>query len=482
MEYKGTYMKKRFFSSKELLILSMAGLLASYTGSAAASAFQLFEENGVGVGDFDAGGAAIAEDASTGFYNPAGLVRLDHQQVLFSVDPILSDIDVHGKDTWRSTQSPKEFPEPGAIPPPITFRGTSQGGGASYIPSFAYAAPITDGIVFGFNVTIPDGLSTEYSNNDFTRYNATYTELSVLDLSPSVGFKITDQFSAGVGFDAEKLNAELDSVAGLPSAAVAGGLSPNAFDTLSENHAADWGYGWHAGLLYQFTPQTRVGLAYHSQVVFHPTGTSSFVGPLANTPDPIPPAQGFELGSNASTSITMPGFATLSAYQDVTAQWAVYGSVNYTQWSCVKNLTLNDLAAVEPEEIFPPVVPPPIFPAQINVNIPQHFHDTWRIALGSSYQINPDWLVRAGVGYDQNPTNSTDRNIRLPDGNRFALAIGGHWQATKALGFDVGYTHLFVQHVSLDSTAVTGPQASKVVGYVDPSGDIIGLQATYDII
>ena len=481
-------MKKRFFSSKELLILSMAGLLASYTGSAAASAFQLMEENGVGVGDFDAGGAAIAEDASTGYYNPAGLVRLDHQQVLLSVDPIITDLDFHGRDTWRTHEPTPPF-TPAFIPPPITFRGTSQGGGTSYIPSFAYAAPITDGVVFGFNVTIPDGLSTEYSNNDFTRYNATYTELSVLDISPAVGFKITDQFSAGIGFDAEKLNAELDSVAGLPSAAIGYGLSPNAFDTLSENHASDWGYGWHAGLLYQFTPQTRVGLAYHSQVVFHPTGTSSFVGPLANTPIPLPPAEGYELGSNASTAITMPGFATLSAYHDVTAQWAVYGSVNYTQWSAVKNLTLNNIAAVMPVQIDP-TMPPAFFPTQINVNIPQHFHDTWRLALGSSYQINPDWLVRAGVGYDQNPTNSTDRNIRLPDGNRFALAIGGHWQATKALGFDAGWTHLFVQHVGINSTAVYGvPTKSQpvttsatTVGYVDPSGDIIGLQATYDII
>lgn len=479
-------MKKRLFSSKELLILSIAGFISCYTGNASASAFQLLEENGVGVGDFDAGGAAIANDASTGYYNPAGLVRLDHQQIMLSGDSIFANTTFNGKDTWASALTPKDIPPPippsAIIPPPITFRGSADGSSFAEVPAFGYAAPITDWAVFGFNFTVPFGLATEYADDDFTRYNAISTELSVIDLSPSVGFKITNQWSVGIGVDAEKLNAELDSVGGLPSAAAAAGINPNSFDTISENHAADWGYGWHGGVLFQLTPQTRFGLAYHSQVVFHPSGTSTFEGPLANTPSPTSPfpQQGFALSNNtAHTNVTMPGFTTLSAYQDLTQQWALYGSVNYTQWNVIKNITLQNVEATELTFLG---ITPVFMPTTINVNLPQNFRNTWRVALGSSYQINPMWLVRAGVGYDESPVNSTDRNIRLPDGNRIALAVGAHLQATHNLGIDAGYTHLFIQDVGINNTAYFGQQLATTVGSESPSANLVGVQLTYDII
>ena len=52
-------------------------------------------------------------------------------------------------------------------------------------------------------------------------------------------------------------------------------------------------------------------------------------------------------------------------------------------------------------------------------------------------------MARAGVGYDQTPTVDAHRDVRLPDGNRVALSLGGHYQVTPALGIDAGYTYLW---------------------------------------
>jgi len=49
-------------------------------------------------------------------------------------------------------------------------------------------------------------------------------------------------------------------------------------------------------------------------------------------------------------------------------------------------------------------------------------------AGGIHVRVNQQWLVKGGVGYDQTPSNDTDRNVQLPDGNRFILSLGVHWR------------------------------------------------------
>ena len=51
-------------------------LLAAFSGAASAAAFQLWEQNASGLGTAYAGSAAVADNASTNFFNPAGLTQL----------------------------------------------------------------------------------------------------------------------------------------------------------------------------------------------------------------------------------------------------------------------------------------------------------------------------------------------------------------------------------------------------------------------
>src|SRR2546425_599344 len=58
------------------LSLAVAGVFAGGVSQAHASAFALIEQNASGLGNSYAGAAAAAEDASTIFYNPAGMSLL----------------------------------------------------------------------------------------------------------------------------------------------------------------------------------------------------------------------------------------------------------------------------------------------------------------------------------------------------------------------------------------------------------------------
>src|SRR3977135_793573 len=61
---------------KTALSLAVAGVFAGGVSQAHASAFALIEQNASGLGNSYAGAAAAAEDASTIFYNPAGMSLL----------------------------------------------------------------------------------------------------------------------------------------------------------------------------------------------------------------------------------------------------------------------------------------------------------------------------------------------------------------------------------------------------------------------
>ncbi|MDX2164108.1 MAG: outer membrane protein transport protein [Gammaproteobacteria bacterium] len=427
--------------SRRLIQLSIAGILAGFSASSFASGFQLFEVNGAGTGDFYASGAANANDASAAFFNPAALVTMKNSQIQLSGVNIFSRINFTGRNTYTSFGT-------------VTQTGSAQGGGYHFIPSIEAAGPFNDEIAWGFSVAVPFGLNTDYDNNSFLRYAATETAVQVIDTSPSIGFKITDKLAFGIGFDADRISATFNSVSGVPA------FGPS-LDTLSDNTGSGWGYGWHAGLLYQFTPGTRMGFEYRSPVSFNLSGTSSFTGSLAG---------GATLtNDNLYVDTTLPATSILSAYHQFNPQWAGEATLSYTQWSVFNCLILNNVQSTSPT-------------APITVNVPQKFRNTWRVALGGTYQPFKQWLFRAGLGWDETPTIAAARSVRLPDGNRFVTALGAHYQATKALGVDVGWTHLFFNNGAVSVTQQVGTSTSTTVGTAESSADLVGLQLTWDFV
>ena len=61
-----------------MLAMSIAG----FTSQSYSSGFALIENSASGQGNAFAGAAAYAEDASTVWFNPAGMMKLDKNQIL----------------------------------------------------------------------------------------------------------------------------------------------------------------------------------------------------------------------------------------------------------------------------------------------------------------------------------------------------------------------------------------------------------------
>jgi long-chain fatty acid transport protein len=441
------------------VLVSTASLV--FSAVAQASYFQLNEYNAAGVGNAQAGGAAIAEDASTTFSNPAGLVRLPQELVV--------------SDNYLLTRGVFKGVGCGGITSPVDVcipsRINENNGVHKFVPAIHYALPLSKDVVVGFGMTGPFGLVTRYDNpNDPIRYTATKSSIRTVNLNPSVGFRLNDKWSVGLGADAMQIRAILDATLNLdPNHLITQVQGPNGpipvpahTDTRVYNHAKDWGYGWNAGILYAPIPSTRLGLSYRSQIAMHLKGTSQFSGGSWGSGNPE---------SRMRLDTTLPETWMLSAFHNLTPKWDIMGTLAYTGWDSIEQLRLKN--ALKPNPITG------LFGGITTgtITIPQALDNTWRMAVGADFNMNEHWRFRLGGAYDATPVGNEHRIVNLPDGDRSIAALGLRYSPNKCVDFDLSYQHLWFKDGKVNTI---GP-VNEAIGEADSKADLIGLQITWNL-
>lgn len=420
-----------------------------------AGAFSLYTEGSpAAIGNFAAGIAAEAADPSTGWYNPAGLMLLKGQQALLGGVGVFPASELSGVSTYSSTILAAGGLVSRSIEP---FSGLS-GSESAGVPSFHYALPF-DKVAFGLSIVSPFGLSTNYPTNSAVRYSATRSQLETINVSPEIAWLLNDNISFGSGLDLQYARVKFNRVIGSPAALIAATLPPTLLDSQTLNSGDSFAVGFHAGVLLMFNDRhTRLGVNYQSQMNHEFKGRSQLVGPLADPTFNLlddesvaNPNATFTSNNLFSNNIPLPQIITISGYQDLNAKWALLGSVVYSGWSSFNSITLNNVAVGLPnpaEEGF-------FVQTTLNSVAPENYRNTWRFAVGANYHMNDRFMIRFGGGYDQTPTVLSDRDVRLPDVDRWALAIGAHYQWRPNLGFDIGYSYLFAdEDAVVNNTAI----------------------------
>lgn len=456
-------------------LVSAAVLGVLTTGVAQATGFALYGESaGYTAGNYGAGAAAEAADASTGWYNPAGLALIHQKEIVFGGTGVFPTVKMNGTSTYNTA----------GLPPYVQqYRGL-EGDYNGFVPATHIAVPVGDRTTLGLSITAPFGLATDWKPSSPVRYSATFTELLTANISPEFGSQISEHFAIGAGLDFQYSRVKFNQMIGAPTLFQVLGEDPSIVDSSSKNKGASWGLGFHAGVMAMFNDNhTRIGVNYQSRVrhVFY--GHSFFKGPLANDFDlvgPIPDDGVWKNYDLFSNSIVFPDVVTISGYQDINDKLALLGSAVYTAWGTFKTIQLNNV----PVPNISSNIPFPVSQANINSVVPENFSDAWRLAVGANYRFTDQFMLRLGGGYDQSPTNNADRNIRLPDVDRWAVAVGAHYQWKPSVGFDLGYTHLFAgTKPSIHSRQQLSPTSSYSVDSNSGTfaADLVGGQVVWVI-
>lgn len=413
-------------------------------GIAHGAGFQLMEQNASGLGNAYAGSAAIAEDASTVFYNPAGMTMLPGMNVAGGAVAI--------KPSFKFTDGGTTNPLGVATGGP----GAGDAGSMAAVPHAYFTWEVNPSLWLGLGVGAPFGLMTDYEKGWEGRYHSEKFGIESININPSIAYKVSDTFSIGAGVNWMQLDADYRKAQLIP------GMGPfPGGDLQARVKAKGDAWGWNAGLLWQVTPDTRLGLSYRSTVKVTADGTTT----VTNRSIPAGPILGSgqvqaALGAhNATTTVELPDSAIFSVVHNLNDRWTLLGDISWTGWSSIQSLDIKNTGID-------------------NASLKLKFRDTYRIALGANYRYSDTWTFKGGVAYDQSPVdNDKYRPASLPDNDRYWVSLGAQYNISKNTKIDVGYTHLFLNNTSVNNDS--DPKAGVLKGDYKSSADLLGIQFSH---
>jgi long-chain fatty acid transport protein len=424
------------------------GLLAAFvlvSTHAWATGFAVDEQSTFTLGTAQAGRAAIADDADTVFFNPAGMVRLTRPEAASAAIVIFPASRFHNHGSSIGGQA---------------LMGGNSGNAAEHaiIPvTYLASGPIdVSGIPtplqFGLAINVPFGLSTNYDNGWVGRYQSLESSLHVININPAVAVDLGHGFSLGAGFDAQYLQAKLTNAIDFGS--VIG--MPQALDGQAKLDGSSWAFGYNLGLLYQYAENGRIGITYRSQVHHDIDTNANFsVPPPAN----FLKAAGLFVDSNAKTDLTLPESVSVSLYQALGSKFTLLTDITWTRWSRFKELVVK----------FDN-------PAQPTIEEDEDWNDTFRLSIGGIYALSPQWQIRGGFMYDPTPVPSGHEKPRLFIGDRYALAAGVGYQLNTDIKLDAAVLQSFSPSVHVNNRDPTG---GTLKGSADTSATLFALQFSY---
>ncbi|HHF6577842.1 TPA: porin [Haemophilus influenzae] len=421
-------------------LLATAMLLAA--GGANAAAFQLAEVSTSGLGRAYAGEAAIADNASVVATNPALMSLFKTAQ--FSTGGVYIDSRINMSGNVASSAIVNK-----------AMKATQYGSASqrnvvpgAFVPNLYFVAPVNDKFALGAGMNVNFGLKSEYDDSYDAGIFGGKTDLTAINLNLSGAYRVTEGLSLGLGVNAVYAKAQVERNAGTIADTIKDQTVKNAFSVLPEElkhlpqylsskdksvvslqDRAAWGFGWNAGVMYQFNEGNRIGLAYHSKVDIDFTDRT---------------ATSLGVGKKGDLTLTLPDYLELSGFHQLTDKLAVHYSYKYTHWSRLTRLyasSENGKKAFDKE---------------------LQYSNNSRVALGASYNLYEKLTLRAGIAYDQ-AASRHHRSAAIPDTDRTWYSLGATYKFTPNLSVDLGYAYLKGKKVHFKEVNAIGDERTLTV-------------------
>jgi long-chain fatty acid transport protein len=371
------------------------------------------------------GGTAVPWDASTIFYNPGGLSRLDGFQAYGSVQLIIPRVQYVNEATGRSERTENQT----FTPFNLYVGGTIKG---------------VEGLGVGLGVYTPFGSGVSWADNWSGRYVIQNIELQSFFFQPTVSYRFNDAVSIGAGFVYAYGNVEVARA--LPIQYTSG------LDGQAELDGNATGMGYNVGISLKAGEDWHFGISYRSRVDMHvKDGDATFTVPASAAPN-------FQ---NTSFDATLPLPEVLSigvgwkAMEHLTLQ----ADFNLVGWNAYDSLAFNYDKPVNGSN---------------RTSAPRLYQNRLSARLGAHYQATGKLAFMLGGAYDPSPVRDGYVSPDLPDANRVVLTGGISYKPASKLTILAA-----IEYVSSDRRDSEYHEAG-LVGRYQTKALTPGIGVTYD--
>ncbi|HHP0466305.1 TPA: outer membrane protein transport protein [Vibrio harveyi] len=431
-------------TNKTLLSTAVAFGLLSTSSVANAAGFQLAEYSATGLGRAYAGEAAMADNASAQWRNPAMLTYLEGTQVSVGAIYVNPNIDVEGNVNFYGKDIPAssdDFAHDAIIP--------------NFYLSHQYNEKFALGLAFGTNYGMETDLGKDFGASHF----GNEASVTTMEANLNAAYKLNDALSIGGGI--RYIMGEGSFGATAPKNNVVavhptlGPISVPQGTTLKYMEGDDTAWGWQVGTAWQINQDNRIGFTYKSEVDLKLEGYAEGLG------------FGLKSRDNGYMNLSLPATAELASFHQLTDQLALHASINWTDWSSFEKLEAHmETAGTQMVKV-------------------ENWEDNYRFAVGATYQLQPKLALRTGIAYDTSAVSDKNRTITIPETDRTWLSVGATYDWTKDFSLDAGFTYIIAKDAPItesrgyESDDKAEDVGGKFVGETTGNVWLIGVQANY---
>jgi long-chain fatty acid transport protein len=405
---------------KLTLVLATGVMIVALTNESKAGGLFLTEFGTEDVGLASAGWAARAQDASTLFKNPAGMSRLEGNQFQGGLQALYFQ-----SGGFSGTNTPYGGNGGGN---PI---GVMPGASGFYVHSLNKDFKVGLGMVGNF------GLGLKNSQDFLGRYYVKQATLVGITFAPVASYRVNEYLSIGGGPNVMlaylKYTSNINNRLPLPG-------TDDGQIYLSDTTA---GVGGQFGVLVEPKKGTRIGVTYYSPIKLNFAATPTFSG--LGTIGGALQNRGL-LNANLNLGMTVPQHVILSGYHELSDAWAVMGDFGWENWSQFGKVDVG------------------VFGDQNSVSTTTSldYNDTYHVAVGTQYRLNPEWLLNSGLSYDSSMVSAANRSIALPVAAMYKWGLGANWLMSEKVKLGFSYEVAYSGDISINQSR--GPLAGQVTG------------------
>jgi long-chain fatty acid transport protein len=362
----------------------------------------LYENGSPDIGRAAAGAGARAQDASTAFWNPAGLTELEGSEIMFGVIASFATLD--------------NRLDAGTVTPDASLRDGGDASGFAPLLGGFVSTELGHGIHFGLASTALYGGAVDYDTNWTGRGYVTDASLISFLIQPSFAYAVTDWLSLGAGPTVlyTTFNERL-KLTGLPGE-----------PTVKLDNADSWSAGGAFSALIKPLDGTRVGVYYRTEM--HADTQGRFEGPPNQNP-------------TINADFTFPQGVNVSVYQQIDDAWALLADAGWTDWSAFSNIPL---------QVGP-----------LGATQRRGWQDTWRAGVGFQYVPRKQWTLQGGFGYDSSPVKASRLLPDIPAGEQYRFSTGLQYRPKDYVELSVSYQFLWLGQLSIGQVSL--PPSGTVV-------------------